>query len=206
VIIDISPAIHPGIAVFPGDTPFRQDWLMRISAGAHLDLSTMTTTMHIGAHADGPSHYAAGRPGIGERPLELYYGPCELRRAQVGRGQRVSVEAFGAPPRAKRVLIWTGTFPDPDQWVGDFAGLEPELVDWLATHGVRLVGVDTPSVDLADSKELPAHQALARADMAVLEGLVLDHAPEGLYTLSALPLKIPGADAAPLRAALITTG
>ena len=77
-LIDISPPIHPGISVWPGDTPFSQRWLCRMDQGSNLDLSTVETTLHLGAHADGPSHYALGSPGIGERPLERYYGPCEV--------------------------------------------------------------------------------------------------------------------------------
>lgn len=200
---DISPTIDPGLAVWPGDTPFSQRWLCRLDQGANLDLSTVETTLHLGAHADGPSHYAPGALGIGERPLDLYYGPCELVRVEVGRGERILPRHLPGPVRAPRVLFWTGTFPDPRQWNTDFAALSPELVDHLADQGVRLVGLDTPSVDLMDDKVLLSHQALARRDLANLEGLVLDGLHPGLYTLIALPLKIPGADASPVRAALL---
>lgn len=202
-LLDISPPITPRIAVWPGDTPFSQRWLCRMDQGANLDLSTVESTLHLGAHADGPSHYALGRPGIGERPLELYYGPCEVLRVAVGRGERVLPRHLPGPVRAPRVLLHTGTFPDPERWNTDFAALSPELVDHLAAQGVRLVGLDTPSVDLMDDKVLLAHQALARQDMANLEGLVLDHVEPGLYTLIALPLSIPGADASPVRAVLV---
>jgi len=202
-LIDISPPIHPGISVWPGDTPFSQRWLCRMDQGSNLDLSTVETTLHLGAHADGPSHYALGRPGIGERPLERYYGPCEVVWVDVERGQRVLPRHLPGPARAPRVLLRTGTFPDPDHWNTDFASLSPELVEQLADQGVVLVGLDTPSVDLYDDKVLLSHQALARRDMANLEGLVLDHVEPGLYTLIALPLRIPGADASPVRAALM---
>jgi arylformamidase len=101
------------------------------------------------------------------------------------------------------VLLRTGTFPDPDQWNEDFAALSPELVHALAAQGVRLVGIDTPSVDPMTSKALEAHNAVADHDMAVLEGVVLDAVPPGLYTLVALPLRIEGADASPVRAVLV---
>jgi arylformamidase len=105
--------------------------------------------------------------------------------------------------RAPRVLFSTGTFPDPNAFSTDFASLSPELVDDLHGKGVVLVGIDTPSVDPFDDKELLAHRALFRRDMANLEGLVLSHVAPGLYTLVALPLRIEGADASPVRAALI---
>lgn len=202
-LIDISPVIRPSTAVWPGDVPFSRSVSLAIAEGANLDLSSVTSTVHIGAHADAPSHYLGGGATIEARPLDLYYGPCELMRVHVGRGERVRPEHLPHPPRAPRVLLYTGTFPDPDHFNEDFAALSPRLVDHLASYGVRLVGIDTPSVDLVDDAELHSHQALARHDMGVLEGLVLDHIRPGLYTLAAFPLRIEGADASPVRAVLI---
>src|SRR5262245_20479900 len=107
-----------------------------------------------------------------------------------------------APVTAERLLLATGTFPDPEQFNEDFAALSPGLVEALHRQGVRLVGVDTPSVDLFSSKELPVHHTFLRHDMAILEGLVLAGVPEGVYELVALPLKLVGFDASPVRAIL----
>ena len=101
-----------------------------------------------------------------------------------------------------RVLFATGSYPDPTRFNEDFVALAPEVVDALGARGARLVGIDTPSVDLFDSKDLPTHQACLRHDMAILEGLVLDAVPEGAYELIALPLKLQGFDASPVRAVL----
>lgn len=202
-IIDISPPISPDLAVWPGDTPFRQEYLARFADGANLDLSTLHTTVHLGAHTDGPSHYRAGASGIGERDLSLYYGPCEIVEVQVARGARILPGHLPGPVRAERVLFKTGTYPDPNRFNEDFAALSPELVASLHEQGVRLVGLDTPSVDLFASKALESHNAIADRDMAILEGVVLDHVAPGLYTLVALPLRIPGADASPVRAVLL---
>lgn len=203
-LIDISPLVHPGVAVFPGDTPFARRELLRLADGANIDLSTITTTVHVGAHADAPSHYALGAPGIDARPLDLYYGPCEVLRVSLPRGERIRPEHLRAPVRAPRVLFATGSMPDPDVFNEDFNSLSPELIDALAAQGVRLIGIDTPSVDPASDAALPSHAALARNDLAVLEGVVLGHVPEGLYTLIALPLKLAGSDASPVRAALLS--
>jgi arylformamidase len=102
------------------------------------------------------------------------------------------------------VLFATGSFPDPDRFQEDFAALDPELVDYLHDQRVRLVGIDTPSVDLFDSKTLPAHKCFLAHDMAILEGLRLDGVPEGRYELIALPLRLVGFDASPVRAILRT--
>jgi len=202
-LIDISPVVSPRTAVFPGDVAFSRTYALKMSQGANLDLSSMTTTVHVGAHADAPNHYRDGAAGIGERDLSLYYGPCEVMRVAVAPYARIRVEDLPHPPRAPRVLLHTGTFPDPDRWEPLFASLSPALVDFLADHGVVLVGIDTPSIDPWDDKVMESHQVVARRDLAILEGIVLDHVDPGLYTLIALPLRLEGADASPVRAALL---
>lgn len=202
-ILDVSPTLHPGVAVWPGDVAFSREIACTIAGGANLDLSAIRTTVHVGAHADAPSHYAAGAPAIDARPLELYLGPCQVIAVDVPRGTRIRPEHVHDAIVAPRVLFATGTFPDPDAWNDDFASLSPELVSWLHDRGVRLVGIDTPSIDPMASKALESHTAVAGRDMAVLEGLVLTGVPPGRYTLVALPLKLAGADASPVRAVLL---
>ena len=202
MILDISPAVSPRSAVFPGDTPFSRAVALSIGGGDNIDLSAITTTVHVGAHTDAPSHYVAGGASIDRRPLELYYGPCEVVAVTVARGARIP--PLDRPVRAPRVLFRTGTAPDPDRFDGDFASLSPELIASLHDQGVVLVGIDTPSIDPAESKALESHQAVASRDMAVLEGIVLAHVEPGLYTLIALPLRLEGADASPVRAVLVT--
>ncbi|MCO6438821.1 MAG: cyclase family protein [Phycisphaerae bacterium] len=204
-LIDISPPLDPALAVWPGDTPLSRQVLLDMARGDNLTLSSLTATVHLGAHADAPSHYGKDAATIEQRALELYLGPCEVVRVAAQRGRRLGLDAL--PPRitTERVLFATGTFPDPRNWNKDFAAFEPALIDALASRGVRLVGIDTPSVDLFDSKDLPSHQALLRNDMAVLEGLVLTNVPAGVYELISLPLKLVGFDASPVRAVLRKT-
>jgi arylformamidase len=202
-LIDISPRVSSAIGVWPGDVPFRRNVSLAIENGAGFALSSVTTTLHVGAHADAPSHYVLGGAAIDTRPLELYYGPCQVIAVDVARGARIGPRHVRAAIEAPRVLFATGTFPDARVFSTDFASLSPELVDDFHGKGVVLVGIDTPSVDPFDDKELLAHHALARHDMANLEGLVLAHVSSGLYTLVALPLAIEGADASPVRAALV---
>ena len=202
-LIDISPPIDSSIAVFPGDRPYERTVSEDIAAGSNVTLSDIRTTVHVGAHADAPSHYSAGGQDIGSRRLDYYLGPCSVIHVDGVRGRRiVPADLKSKPLTDPRVLLRTGTYPDPRRWNDDFASLSPELVDWLHSRGVILVGIDTPSVDPAHSKALEAHQALARHDMANLEGLVLEHVPEGRYELIALPLRLAGADGSPVRAVL----
>ncbi len=198
MIYDISPPITPALAVFPGDTPASRHVLMDISRGDPLTLSTWNSTVHVGAHADAPSHYGRDGRTIDQQPLELYCGPCRLVRVA---GKLLTPEMIPYVD-TERLIIATGSYPDPTHWNDDFAVLNPELVDHLGARGVRLVGIDTPSVDTADSKDLPAHHRFLANDMVIIEGLVLADVPAGVYELIALPLRLVGFDASPVRAVL----
>jgi arylformamidase len=202
MLYDISPRLDPSLAVWPGDSLLTREVLLDLEKGASVTLSTLRATVHLGAHADAPSHYGAGAPDIAARPLELYLGPCEVMRVSADRGSRVTGAMLPRAVTAPRVLLATGTFPDPSNFNQDFAALAPALVDQLHSAGVRLVGIDTPSVDLFSSKDLPAHRRFLAHDMAILEGLVLGEVPEGAYELIALPLALSGFDASPVRAVL----
>jgi arylformamidase len=204
MIYDITPPMTPRLQVWPGDTPPSREVLLDMRRGDNITLSTLRATVHLGAHADAPSHYGAEAPAIHERALDYYLGPCQVTRVDVPRGTRITPALLPAKPAAPRLLLATGTYPDPEHFNTDFAALSPELVEALHAQGVKLVGIDTPSVDLFDSKDLPAHLAFLRCDMAILEGLVLAGVPEGLYELIALPLRLVGFDASPVRAVLRT--
>ena len=202
-IHDITPAVTSGLAVWPGDTPPSREVLVDLADGGNLTLSTLHATVHLGAHADAPSHYGVDAPSIEDRPLDLYLGPCFVAHVDVPRGQRVPVSALpDLPDGTERLLLATGSYPNPEDFNEDFNGLEPDLVDHLHARGVRLIGVDTPSVDLFSSKDLPAHHRFLANDMAILEGLVLRDIPPGEYELIAPPLKLTGFDASPVRALL----
>ncbi|MFN7685851.1 MAG: cyclase family protein [Oligoflexia bacterium] len=202
--IEITPRLSPRTAVFPGDRVFARKVAMSFEGGHALELSSIETTLHIGAHADAPSHYTARGQSIDERDPMLYIGPAQVIRVSLPRGARITVaDLKGVRIEAPRVLFRTDSFPDPDSWNGDFNSLSPGLVEHLAANGVRLVGIDTPSVDPADDKVLESHAAIAAHDMAVLEGLVLDQVDPGTYFLIAPPLRLEGADASPVRALLV---
>ncbi|MBT3583392.1 MAG: hypothetical protein HN509_00685, partial [Halobacteriovoraceae bacterium] len=167
-------------------------------------LSTIETTVHLGAHTDAPNHYHRDGEGIATRDLKYYFGNCQVMEVSLAPGERITPAALGKKEiNAKRVLFKTNSFPDPDSWNSDFNSLSLELVSYLADRGVTLVGIDTPSVDPSDDKELSSHLEIYRRDMAILEGIVLTHVEEGNYILNALPLKIKDADASPVRAVLL---
>lgn len=200
--IDISPVLRASIAVFPGDTPFNRTVNMSFKQGHHLDLSDVRTTLHVGAHADAPSHYHGHGKTIEERDLSLYMGACQVIEV-TGNPSRIKPEHIQDKIQAPRILFKTNSFPDPDQWNETFCALSPELIHYLKKENVVLVGIDTPSVDPATDQTMISHKAIYETDMAILEGIILDHVSAGLYQLIALPLRIEGGDASPVRAILI---
>lgn len=199
---DISPVLGPATPPFPGDQAYEQRWTARIGPGCPVNLSALTLSPHLGAHADAPLHYADGAPAIGEVALEPYLGPCRVIHA-IGCGALVEPRHIehalaGLPPR---VLVRTCERA-PTAWSDDFAAYAPETLELLAARGVKLAGIDSQSVDPATSKTLDSHHVLLRHDLRVLENLVLDAVPEGDYELIALPLKLAHACASPVRAIL----
>ncbi|MGD9693434.1 MAG: cyclase family protein [Phycisphaerales bacterium] len=204
MLYDITPPVTPSLAVWPGDTPMSREVLLDMQKGDNITLSTLRATVHLGAHADAPSHYGKDGETIEQRTLGPYLGPAQIIGVDVPRGQRITPAHLPQKVniREKRVLFKTGSFPDPNAFNTDFVALSPELIDMLAARGVVLIGIDTPSVDTFDSKDLPAHNALLRNNMAVLEGIDLSEVPFGRYELIALPLKLVGFDASPVRAVL----
>lgn len=201
---DISPAVGPDTPLFPGDEPYAQRWTARIGPGCPVNLSAITLSPHTGAHADAPLHYADGAAAIGAVDLDAFLGPCRVIHA-IGCGPLVRpdhlVHALERLP--PRVLVRTCERA-PTAWSEDFSAFAPQTIDLLAERGVRLVGIDSQSVDPAASKTLDAHQRLRAHDLRVLENLVLDEVAEGDYELIALPLKLAQACASPVRAVLRT--
>jgi arylformamidase len=200
---DISPPVFDGAPVFPGDTPYAQRWVSRIAPGNPVNVSTLTMSPHTGAHADAPLHYDDAGVPIGAVALEPFLGRCRVVHA-IGCGplvewRHVEHALIDLPPR---VLLRTYQHAPVDRWDPDLTAYAPETIERLAALGVQLVGIDTASIDPADSKALASHQVVRRLGLRVLENLVLDGVPEGDYELIALPLKLTTADASPVRAVL----
>lgn len=199
---DISPSVAPGFPVFPGDTEFTLRWTWTIGPGCPVNVSELTMSPHTGSHADAPLHYDRRGASIGEVPVDTYLGPCRLIHvidcgALVDAGH-LAPHLQATPPR---VLLRTCSRA-PDGWDAAFTAIAPAAIDLLHAHGVRLIGIDTPSIDPQQSKTLDSHQRVRAHGMAVLEGLLLDEVAAGDYELIALPLKWQGIDASPVRAVL----
>lgn len=200
---DISPAVQATSPVFPGDTAYQQHWAASLGPGCPVNVSTLTLSPHTGAHADAPLHYDSTGQAIGELDLGPYLGHCRVIHALTARPlvgwHHIEHATCDLPPR---VLVRTYVRMPADRFDPDLPAFDPDTIERLADRGVRLVGIDSASIDPADSKALHSHQVIRRRGLRVLENLCLDDVPEGDYELIALPLKLTTADASPVRAVL----
>jgi arylformamidase len=200
---DISPPVNASTPVFPGDTAYAQQWVARIEPGCPVNVSAITLSPHVGAHADAPLHYDPSGAAIGAVELDAFLGPCRVIHA-IGCGPLVRSEHIAHALHAlpARVLVRVYEHMPQDRFDNTLPAFAPETVSMLADRGVKLIGIDSASIDPADSKTLESHQMIRRRGLRVLENLLLDDVPEGDYELIALPLKLTTADASPVRAVL----
>ena len=202
-IYDISPPVGPASPVFPGDTAYQQLWTATLAPGCPVNVSALTLSPHLGAHADAPLHYDPTGAAVGALDLLPYLGPCRVIHA-IAPGPLIEWHhlAHALKNLPPRLLVRTYQRMPVDQWDPNLSAFAPETLERLADLGVLLVGIDSASIDPADSKNLPSHQVIRQRGLRVLENLVLDDIPEGDYELIALPLKLMLADASPVRAIL----
>jgi arylformamidase len=199
---DISPTISGALPVWPGDTQFEASATWQIGTSCPVHVSRMTMTTHLGAHTDAPSHYDPAGLAIDAVCLAPYIGPCRVIDCIGAALVDVADVAGSLDGVPARVLLRTYAKAPQQQWDPAFAAISPAAIALLASKGVILIGTDAASLDPQDSKTLDAHNAVRACGMAILEGVVLDDVPAGDYELIALPLKLAGMDASPVRAIL----
>lgn len=209
-IFDVSRALANDLAPWPGDTPFHFELKWKMAEGATVNVGAVTMGVHNGTHADAPFHFAPGASTIEEMALEIYLGDAvvlDLTRLFVTDPARqitiADLEACADTlERAPRVLLKTGVWKNPKVFPDSIPVIARDVPEWLRARGVKLIGLDLPSVDPIEAKQLINHHALAAAGIAIVESLDLSEAEAGTYHFSALPLRISGGDAGPVRAIL----
>ena len=201
-LIDISQTVSEETAVWPGDTPFSLSWAMKLSPGCPCNVATINMSVHVGTHADAPYHFLAEGKKPAEVDLTRYLGRCRVLHTQTDdRVCAADLEGLDLDG-IERILFRTPRPTKAESWRDDFAYLGVDAAELLRDGGVKLVGIDTPSMDPMTSKTMDAHKTLCAADIALLENLDLTAVPEGDYELIALPLKLRDADSSPVRAVL----
>ncbi len=202
-VIDITRPLTWSSPAWPGDEPFTCGWTSAPGRGAAA-VSWLRLSPHIGTHLDAPLHIDPDGRDAASVPLLTCIGRCEVVRL-AGHDRAIAQQDLprGWNPSTPRVLFSTGSWPAGTPIPSSFASLAPAFVDFLARAGVALVGLDTPSVDAPGDEGLPAHRRCAERNVLVLEGLDLARAEPGAYTLLAVPLRLVGLEASPVRALLL---
>lgn len=201
-LYDISVVTGVGTPEWPGDTPFSCGWSARIADGSSVNLSTISTSPHVGTHADAPLHVRVGAAGAETLPLAAFIGPALVIDVAGAPSDLGPDLAERVPNGTARLLLRTGAGIAAGAFPADWPALSPDTAALLVRRGLRLLGVDAPSVDRRESKTLAVHHALFDGGAQVLENLDLRAVAEGEYELVALPLRWAGVDAAPVRALL----
>ena len=214
-IFDISRPLSNTLAPWPGDTPFHFDLKWRMAGGASVNVGAIEMSALNGTHADAVFHFDQNGDSIEHMPLDTYIGDAVIvdltkvfvdGKDKANRATEIRVADLrpfaplleGAP----RLLIKTGVWNDSTEFPTWIPVVASDVPEWLRERRVRLLGLDLPSVDPIEAKKLTNHYALASAGIAILESLDLERVDEGVYHFAALPLKIVGGDAAPVRAIL----
>lgn len=203
-IYDITRTVSPEMAVWPGDSPFSFEQVMSVAEGAAANVTTITLSPHTGTHIDAPWHFTLDGPHPADLPLDAYTGPAHVVTVERQHGGITPADLAGAElDGVERLLIhtWASDLA-ADDWPRDFPYPTVELADWLAAQGGVLLGVDVPSVDAFESEDLAVHHRLYEHGIMNIERLALHGVPDGVYELTALPLKIAGICGSPVRAIL----
>lgn len=204
-IYDISEPIEEATATFPGDTPFSREWVLRMERGGSCNVSTIRMSVHVGTHTDAPLHFDPAGADIATVDLRRYLGRCRVVDVR-GEGSPSLIPAAALTDAmlagAERILFRTRQDHDHRRFDGSFTAVGPAAAERLVRAGIVLVGIDTPSIDHAESKDLSGHHVLCDGRIAILENVDLTAVPPGDYELIALPLRIQGGDSSPVRAIL----
>jgi len=209
-IFDISRALSNDLAPWPGDTPFHFELKWKMAEGATVNVGAVQMGVHNGTHADALFHFEQGADTIERMPLEIYLGDAVVvdltKLFETDRSRQIAVadieSCSDALERAPRLLVKTGVWKDSKVFPEWIPVIAPKVPEWLRARQVKLIGLDLPSVDSIDAKKLVNHYALAAANVAIVESLDLTEVEPGTYHFSALPLRISGGDAGPVRAIL----
>jgi arylformamidase len=204
MIYDITRKVTPQLAVWPGDTPYQPQQVLDKQAGSSVNLVTLHLSAHTGTHADAAWHYDQNAARVDQMPLESYLGPARVITLKRTEGGITPDEVAGIDFRPTPRVLFHSVISDQDgeTFPTQFPYLTVELIDHLADQGVVLIGLDSPSVDAFDSKTLDCHHRLLARRIVNLETLLLAGVPDGVYELIALPLRLEGACASPVRAVL----
>ena len=207
-IYDISLTISPTLPTWPGDPGLELVQFESMDQGAHVNVTRISTSVHLGTHVDAPHHFLNDGRTVESLPLDVLTGPCYVIQLPDG-VDAITAEVLDRTeitPDMKRILFGTSNSHlwarGETSFQEDFVAITEDGAEWLVERGVQLVGVDYLSVSPFGDSE-PTPKVLLKAGVVIVEGLNLSNVMRGFYDLYCLPLKIAGSDGAPARAILI---
>jgi arylformamidase len=200
--IDISQPLDDKLAHWPGDTPFEYVTEYTKEQTGSVNIGKMTTSLHSGTHIDAPFHFDNEGARVLDLDINRYIGATRIIDASSFKQLDEHTFSQFDLNGVTRLLVKTSVSNNPTHFPQDFPSVSACGANYLGKNGIKLIGVDVPSVDHPDSKELSGHHALLKNDVAILENVMLDLVPDGDYELIALPLPIRDGDGSPVRAVI----
>ncbi|EEL87562.1 arylformamidase [Bacillus cereus] len=200
--IDISQPLNNDIATWPGDTPFSYEVSWSKENSGSVNVGKLTMSIHTGTHIDAPFHFDNDGKKVLDLDIDVYVGTARVidvsGMESIGKKELESFNLEGV----ERLLLRTSSHGKANEFPDVIPHLRADIAPFLSEKGIRLIGVDVPSVDPLDDKELAAHHQLFKHGIHILENVVLDHVVDGDYELIALPLALTDADGSPVRAVI----
>ncbi|SOC42382.1 cyclase family protein [Salinicoccus kekensis] len=203
--IDISQTLTDDTAHWPEDTPFSFELPVTKAETGSVNIGKITTSTHTGTHIDAPFHFDEAGGTVETLDINRYIGDATIISVY-------DTEVITKPLLSRFeikgtiLLIKTQEAYDTETFPETVPVLDGDAVEYLASAGIKLFGIDVPSVDALDSKDLTIHHKLHQNDIMIIENVVLAGTPDGFYDFIALPLKIKGGDGSPVRAAVKAKG
>lgn len=200
--IDISQPLNNDIATWPGDTPFSYEVSWSKEDSGSVNVGKLTMSIHTGTHIDAPFHFDNDGKKVLDLDIQVYVGPARIidvsNLESIGKKELENFHLEGV----ERLLLRTSSHGKVNEFPDVIPHLRADIAAFLSEKGIRLIGVDVPSVDPLDDKELAAHHQLFKHGIHILENVVLDHVVDGDYELNASGNAITDADGSPVRAVI----
>lgn len=200
--IDISQPLTNEMEVWPGDTPFQYKLTYDKESTGSVNVGQLTSSVHTGTHVDAPFHFNEQGKKIDEIDVNTFIGPAKIiDLSDFSTISKKELEQFDLN-NVSRLLLKTTMSKNTLEFTENYTLLNEDIGPFLKEKGISLLGVDMPSVDSLDSKQMLTHHSLNNNSILIIENLQLASIKQGYYDFVALPLHIKGSDGSPVRAVI----
>ncbi len=203
MIIDITRPIHSGMAIYPGNPNVRIETLREAQDGKSA-LSQITVGSHTGTHIDAMLHIQPGSTGPEVYSFDQLIGKAEVIEIP-DFTSTISAQDLPATSQERLLIKTRNSKMGIDAFDPEFTALDEGAAEELVRRGIRLIGIDGPSIKKKGVSDR-VHEVLLQANIVIIEGLYLKEVKSGTYTLICLPLPLSHIDGVPVRAVLDLAG